>query len=172
MEPVSMRRLAAVTLALALVPALAACSTGNNAPTTMQGPSGNGTNANQGPIQLRAITIVKGGAGLPIGTFVGTFVNTGSEPDVLRSVTIDDPKGATTEVTGTNAVASTLSLPGFSSTQIGYQGTTHIDVRGLTIDPSAYATVTFTFAKAGKVTIPVMAVQPVGIYAGLGPITS
>ena len=32
--------LAAVTLALALVPAMAACSTGPNAPTTDQGPSG------------------------------------------------------------------------------------------------------------------------------------
>ncbi len=166
------RRLAAVTLALALVPAMAACSTGTNAPTTNQGPSGNGTNATQGAIQLRAITIVKGGAGLPIGTFVGTFVNTGTEPDVLRSVSIDDPKGASTNVTGTNAVASTLLLPPTTSTQVGYQGTTHIDVRGLTIDPTAYATVTFTFAKAGQVTIPVMAVQPVGIYAGLGPITS
>ena len=167
-----MRRLAAVTLALALVPAIAACSVGPNAPTTAQGPSGNGTSANAGPIQLRAITIVKGGAGLPIGTFVGTFVNTSGEPDVLRSVTINDPKGATTDVTGTNAVASTLVLPAFSSTQIGYQGTTHIDIRGLTIAPTAYATVTFTFAKAGQVTMPVMAVQPVGIYAGLGPLTS
>lgn len=167
-----MRRLAAVTLALALVPAMAACSVGPNAPTTAQGPSGNGTSANQGAIQLRAITIVKGGAGLPIGTFVGTFVNTGSEPDVLRSVTITDPKGSTTTVTGTNAVASTLLLPGFSSTQVGYQGTTHIDIRGLTIAPTAYAAVTFTFAKAGDITLPVMAVQPVGIYAGLGPITS
>jgi hypothetical protein len=166
------RRLAAATLALVLVPAVAACSTGPNAPTTAQGPSGNGTSANQGPIQLRAVTIVKGGAGLPIGTFVATFVNTAAEPDVLRSVTIDDPKGTTTTVTGTNAVASTLVLPGFSSTQIGYQGTTHIDIRGLTIAPTAYATVTFTFAKAGQVTMPVMAVQPVGIYAGLGPLTS
>ena len=40
------------------------------------------------------------------------------------------------------------------------------------LDPTAYATVTFTFAKAGEVALPVMAVQPVGIYAGLGPITS
>lgn len=167
-----MRRLAAVTLALALVPTIAACSVGPNAPTSNQGPSGNGSSASQGPIQLRAITIVKGGAGLPIGTFVGTFVNTGTEPDVLRSVTITNPSGSSTTVTGTNAVASSLVLPALSSTQIGYQGTTHIDIKGLTIDPTAYATVTFTFAKAGEVALPVMAVQPVGIYAGLGPITS
>ena len=100
------------------------------------------------------------------------FANTGPEPDLLRSVSIDDPKGASTNVTGTNAVASTLLLPPTTSPQVGYQGTTHIDLRGLTIDPTAYATVTFTFAKAGQVTIPVMAVQPVGIYSGLGPITS
>ena len=74
--------------------------------------------------------------------------------------------------TGSNAVASTLLLPPTTTTQVGYQGTTHIDVKGFTIAPSAYATVTFTFAKAGQITIPVMAVQPVGIYAGLGPITS
>jgi hypothetical protein len=167
-----MRRLAAVTLALALVPALAACSVGPNAPTSNQGPSGNGTSANQGPIQLRGVTIVKGGAGLPIGTFVATVVNTGTDADVLRDVTITDPTGATTSITGTNAVASSLALPALSSTQVGYQGTTHIDIKGLTIDPTVYATVTFTFAKAGEVSIPVMAVQPVGIYAGLGPITS
>ena len=55
------RRSAAV-LALALVPALSACSIGVNAGTTTQGPSGNGAsvNSSSGDIALRGITIVTG----------------------------------------------------------------------------------------------------------------
>lgn len=165
-----MRRLAAVTLALALVPALAACATGVSAPTTIQQPSGNGTSAQVGKIALRGVTIVKGGGGLPIGTFVGTIVNTGDLPDVLQSVEVVDPKGATTTILGTDAVAGRLVVPPASSTQIGYQGTTHIDLVGLQIDPTAYATVTFSFTRSGKVTLKAMAVQPIGIYAGIGPL--
>jgi hypothetical protein len=173
MEPVSMRRLAAVTLALALIPAVAGCSAGTNAPTTIQQPSGNGSAYNQGTIQLRGVTVVKGGAGLPIGTFVGTLVNTGSEPDVLTSVTVTTPTGSTTTIVDGGVATGRIVLPGFSSTQVGYKGAAHVDLSGFEIAPTAYSSVVFTFEKAGVTTpIPVMAVQPIGIYAGLGPITS
>jgi hypothetical protein len=53
--------------------------------------------------------------------------------------------------------------------QIGGGGAVTVDITGLTIPATAFATVTFTFQKAGAVPVAVMAVPPVGIYAGLGP---
>ena len=59
-------RVAAAALVVALVPALSACSTGPNASTTTQQPSGNGSSANVGPMQLRGVTIVTEPFVLPV----------------------------------------------------------------------------------------------------------
>jgi hypothetical protein len=163
-------RLAAAALVVAMTPALAACSTGANAPTTTQQPSGNGSNANVGPLQLRGVTIVKGGGGLPVGTIIGTIVNSGTEADVLTGVSIAAPSGATATIIGGTSSDGQLAFAPRTSTQIGYRGVEHIDISGFQIDPSAFAQVVFTFEKAGKVTVPVMSVPPTGIYAGLGPL--
>jgi hypothetical protein len=167
-------RRSAAALALALVPVLSACSIGVNAGTTTQGPSGNGANKNSssGDIALRGITLVTGLGASSKATMIGTVVNQSlTEPDVLTAVAITTPAGATTTITGPASVSS-IPLPAgrpTSSVRIGYNAEYKVDVTGLKIDPSAFATVTFTFQKAGDVAVQVMAVPPVGIYAGLGP---
>ena len=98
-------RVAAAALVVALVPALAACSTGKNASTTTQQPSGNGSSASVGPLQLRGVTIVKGDGDLGVGTIIGTIVNTGTDPDVLTGVTVAAPTGATATIVGTGTAA-------------------------------------------------------------------
>ena len=164
-------RVAAAALVVALVPALAACSTGPNASTTTQQPSGNGSSASVGPLQLRGVTIVKGDGDLGVGTIIGTIVNTGTDPDVLTGVTVAAPTGATATIVGTGTAAGgQLELGPRTSTQIGYKGTDQIDLTGFQTKPSAYAEVVFTFARAGTVSVPVLAVPPSGIYAGIGPL--
>ena len=86
------RRTAAASLLL-VAPLLAACSDHS---TSEQLPSGNGASASVGAIELRGITIVKSGAGIPIGTVIGTLVNTGTEGDTLTSVAVTSPSGSTT----------------------------------------------------------------------------
>ncbi len=167
------RRSAAV-LALALVPVLSACSIGVNAGTTTQPPSGNGASANSssGTIALRGITIVTGLGASTKATVIGTIVNQSlTEDDVLTGVTVTDPTGATVTVAGPDA-ATTVPLPSgrpTSAVRIGFNADVKVDITGLTIPATAFATVTFTFQKAGAVPVSVMAVPPVGIYAGLGP---
>jgi hypothetical protein len=168
------RRTAAV-LALTLVPVLSACSIGVNAGTTTQGPSGNGANANSssGDIALRGITIVTGPEKGTSATIIGTIVNQSlSQDDVLTAVSVTDPSGATVTVSGPDA-GTTIPLPSgrpTSAVRIGYNSDVKVDITGLTVAQSAYATVTFTFEKAGAVPVSAMAVPAVGIYAGLGPV--
>ena len=153
---------------------LSACSIGVNAGTTTQAPSGNGATANSssGDIALRGITIVTGLGASSRATIIGTIVNQSlSQDDVLTGVSVTSPSGATVTVSGPDA-ATTIPLPSgrpTSAVRIGFNSDVKVDITGLKVDPSAFATVTFTFEKAGAVPVSVMAVPPVGIYAGLGP---
>ena len=172
------RTLAAAALLLTL-PLLAACSTADA--TTSQGPSGNGASASVGPLPLRAITIVKAGAGVTLGTVIGTIVNTGTDADTLTSVQVTDPTGSTTTISG---ASGQIPIPALGRVQIGQttqigQAAINVDtpaqqilIKGLNIAPTAFAQVVFTFQKAGQVTVPTMAVPPTGIYAGFGPLSS
>ena len=168
------RRTAAV-LALAVVPLLSACSIGVNASTSVQGPSGNGASATVGTIQLRGITIVTGAAPSTSATIIGTIVNTGTEDDVLTGITILAPTGATAVITGPSVTGGQIPLPAArptSAVSLGFNSDYNVDISGLTIDPTAYAQVQFTFQNAGTVVVPTMAVPPSGIYTGLGPSAS
>jgi hypothetical protein len=166
------RRTAAV-LALALVPVLSACSIGVHAGTTMQGPSGNGASAGVGAMELRGITIVTADGDTTKATVIGTIVNTSpTDDDVLTGVSVVDPTGATATITGTSAGAGQIAVPAnrpTSSVRIGYNADYDVDITGLTIAPTAFAQVQFTFQNAGTVVVPTMVVPPTGIYAGLGP---
>ena len=170
------RRSAAV-LALALVPVLSACSIRVNAGTTTQQPSGNGAfaNSSSGLIALRGITLVTGLGASTKASVIGTIVNQSlTEDDVLTGVTVTDPTGATATVAGPDS-ATTVPLPSgrpTSAVRLGGGGEVNVDVTGLSLPASAFATVTFTFQKAGDVPVQVMTVPPVGIYAGLGPMGS
>ena len=177
--PRTARRRTAAVLALAVVPLLSACAIGVNAGTTSQGPSGNGATANStsGSIGLRGITIVTGASpGSTQATIIGTLVNlTLDQDDVLTGVTVTDPSGTTATITGTATSGGTIALPAnrpTSAVRIGFNADYHVDLAGLKVAPSAFATVVFTFQKAGAVPVSAMAVPPVGIYAGLGPMTS
>jgi hypothetical protein len=167
------RRSAAV-LALALVPVLSACSIGVNADTTTQQPSGNGAvaNSSSGLIALRGITIVTALGSGTTATVIGTIVNQSlTEDDVLTGVTVTQPSGATVTVSGPNS-ATTVPLPAgrpTSAVKLGAGGEVKVDITGLAVPVSSFATVTFTFEKAGAVPVSAMTVKPVGIYAGLGP---
>ena len=171
-------RTAAAAALLIAAPLLSGCAIGIHADTLMQGPSGNGSNTDLGPLKLRAITIVTGPEGGTTATIIGTIVNTGTTPDALESVTITSPAGATVTLRGSALSGTELPLPALSSTRIGFNAEDHADITGLTIAPSAYATVSFTFKVAGIVTngrdgrpFQVMAVMPNGIFDGLGPLT-
>jgi len=162
---------AAVVLAVAVSAGLTGCASGFQAFTTTQRPSGNGANANLGQLQIRDVTIVQGAEGSRTGTMLLTVVNRGTEDDALTAVNLLDPTG-TTLVTGTDAVAGTLPLPAQSSTRVGYNSETHVDITGLEASPSQYVQVQLVFRDAGRITLNVMAVLPQGIYEGIAPLSA
>jgi len=162
-------RLAAVALAAALVPTLAACGSSRTA-GTIQGDSGNGVSVDVGPLQVRDLTLVQGPDGSRAGTFVLTIVNTSDEPDELLGVTVKGDSPATGVISGAGATGGKVTLPPLSRTQIGYVGTTvTVDVTGIDIPPTAYVPVELRFAKAGRTEPEVMAAAPVLFYEGIAP---
>jgi hypothetical protein len=83
-----------------------------------------------------------------------------------------DPTGATARITGTAVTSGQIPVPAnrpTSAVRIGFNADDHVDITGLSIDPTAYAQVQFTFQNAGTVVVPTMVVPPTGIYEGLGP---
>ena len=170
-------RTAAAALCLSVLPMHSGCAIGVDSATSQQGPSGNGSNANQGPLQLRGVTIVTGPAGSDTATILGTIVNTGTTADALQNVTITSPTGATVTLRGTALSGSELPLLPQSATRLGFAADDHADITGLVIAPSAYTTVTFTFKVAGTLTMgttgqpfQVMAVLPTGVFEGIAPL--
>lgn len=164
------RTAAAIAIAALAVVPLSACGIGFQAGTTSQRPSGNGANADIGPIQLRGITLVDGPEGSRTGTVVMTLVNSGSEPDALTGVRMVQPPDGTATIVGQGTVGGSLPLPRVSRTLVGYNSDIHVDISDLGLAPTQFTEIEFTFQRAGRVTVPVMSVLPVGIYAGITPL--
>jgi copper(I)-binding protein len=160
-------RVAAAALAVALAPALTGCATGFDAGTQTQRASGNGANVDLAPLQIRDVTIVQGAPGSTSGTVLMTIVNTSTQAETLTGVTVLAPPAGRVVIAGAQATGGALPLPPLSSTRVGYNSDDHVDLFGFDIAPARYAQVQLQFAKAGQVTLPVMAVAPAGIYAGI-----
>lgn len=164
------RTAAAVAVAALAVVPLSGCAIGFQAATTTQRPSGNGANADIGAIQMRGITLVDGPEGSRTGTVVMTLVNAGEEPDALTSVRMVQPPSGTATIVGSATAGGSLPLPRVSRTLVGYNSDIHVDISGLSLTPTQFTEIEFTFQRAGRVIVPVMSVLPVGIYAGITPL--
>ncbi len=165
-RPRRMALLAATLLgAAALV--LSGCSAGAVTQTDTTVPSVPGSEGQTGQILLRDITMDPGAAmTVPAGatiTLAGTFVNQGLGDDQLLSVSTPYASQVRTEGTTTipgNAATQMVgSRPGPvgppSPTQVN--GTLRVTLAGVTqvLHEGPTYPVTFTFAKAGAVTLPV-----------------
>lgn len=169
-RPVFRRTAAALAVAALAVVPLSACGIGFEAATTTQRPSGNGANADVGAIQMRGITLVDGPDGSRTGTVVMTLVNSGDEPDALTGVRMVQPPNGTATIVGEGTAAGALPLPRASRTLVGYNSDIHVDISDLGLTPTQFTEIEFSFARAGRVTVPVMSVLPTGIYAGIAPL--
>ena len=81
-------RAAAAALSIVAVLPVAGCYQGFNQTVNDQGPSGNGTDLQVGPLLVQDTTIVAGDAGLR-GALLMTVVNTGEADDALVAVQTD-----------------------------------------------------------------------------------
>lgn len=153
-------RLAAGAAVLALTATLSGCWSGFNAQTSDQATQavGNGANAEVGAVLVRGATWVRSLENLSNATLVATFVTTDGEPDALVKVDVEPP--TTTGITG-----GSLTIPARGSARTGYLSPNFVNVFGLEAWPSAFVPTTFTFEKAGPVSVDVLAVPAAGQYA-------
>jgi hypothetical protein len=128
-----------------------------------QGPTGNGTDFLVGPdIKVQDATLVTGPEGQSgVASLVMTIINEGEMPDALVKVS--------TEPATTSSQRIPLAVKSGASVQVGGPAAEQIVLTGVSVTPGSYATVTFSFERAGSETRSVAVVPAVGYYEGYGP---
>lgn len=157
------RRLTAVAV-LALLPlGAAACGSGLDAQTSLEHASVNGTSANVGTMELRDAYLV--GPASTQSTLYVALYNTGAQTDQLTGVS--SPDFTTVTFPGTTGQVMVPAVSGAALLTAHTQG---ITVAGITapLTVGQMVPVTFTFAKAGSVTI----LLPVEGRNGQAPVAS
>ncbi len=154
---------AAAALLILVAPATTGCFSGLQATTTVQATmnSGNGTQADQGPIHIEAATLVLGPDGSGTATLTTRLTNTGLEADRLTYASINGIPAYITDGAGDLA-------PG-GSASFGFDSQAWINSYDLEVPQSSYVPVQLGFEKAGLVDMSVLTVPPVGYYEGIAP---
>jgi len=152
-------------LAIVAVPALSGCWSGKAATTTMQATmnTGDGSQTQVGDIKIINATLVTGDPGAD-AMLIGSIVNVGITPDAVLRIEVDGKPVTPVPAFGELDAGSSVSF-GTTDSEI------KIPVSGLTAAQSSYVPVTFSFENAGIVTLEVLTVPSVGIYAGIVPLT-
>lgn len=169
------RRVAAAATVAAAALFAAACSAGQTAQTAAERSTVDGATANAGPIALRNVRVayppnaryVRGSSAV----LQFSAVNTGGRPDQLVSVTAPVAQSVVTgpgagqpnatETPSAAPAAGSVDLP--PGTLVTFDSNAAlVQLMGLTADLVSGQTVniTFTFAKAGSVTVPVPVATP------------
>jgi copper(I)-binding protein len=169
------RALRAATMGVLLLSpvALSACSAGQVTQTATQARDKTGAQAQVGDISIREAQLEapsKGGylSGNDADLQVA-FVNGGSEPDTLvgvdgkgfDSAEIRSTASRTSSSTGSTGSSDEIEIPAGSSVFVGSRGYA-ISLTGLdeNLNTGQYLEVTFSFEKAGDVTIPITVANP------------
>jgi copper(I)-binding protein len=164
-----------VAILLTAALALAGCSAGTVTQTGTVVSQAAGARGQVGPMALRDIALESGPTGaVPAGAEVplrGTIVNESPTPDRLVSVTTPYAIGVRQEgaavIPGNTAVRIVGAAVGPAAPDSGQGPTMRLTLTGVTQQLGAGPTyaVTFTFERAGTVTVPVIVVPP-GATAG------
>jgi hypothetical protein len=166
--PDVIRSRAAVALAVSLLAVLptAGCYQGFDDTVNSQGPTGNGTDFLVGPdLKVQDATLVTGPDGQSgVASLVMTLINEGELPDALVTVS--------TEPATTSSLKSPIAITPGASVQVGGPAADQIVITGLSVTPGSYATVTFSFERAGSETRSIAVVPAVGYYEGYGPVAA
>ncbi|MEZ0094635.1 hypothetical protein [Streptacidiphilus sp. EB129] len=159
----SLRRGAVAAVIIATAPILAACSAGDSAATLQVKPDNAATSLNS-TLKLNGIVVVTdklGNAPANITTSIANTATGAGQDDTLVSVAVD-------------GTAATLSgpavIPAGSSLLLSGPGQVSATVPTLKEMPGQNAAVTFTFAKAGSVTVQALVSAGTGQYAGYAPV--
>ena len=159
------RTLLAATLVLPLSSlTLTGCFNGQQATTTVQSTmnTGNGVQAQQGPIRIENATLVVSEDGSQAATLLVRLVNDGPTEDALTFASING-QPAEILVPATADQNATVLQPG-ASVSYGWESDLRIDAGSLDVPISSYVPVELGFAQAGLAQISVLTVPQAGYY--------
>jgi hypothetical protein len=141
----------------------AGCYQGFEGTVNSQGPTGNGTDFLVGAdIKVQDATLVTGPQGESgVASLIMTIINESELPDALVKVS--------TEPATTSSQKTPIAVTPGASVQVGGPATDQVVLTGLKVTPGSYATVTFSFERAGSETRQIAVVPAVGYYEGYGP---
>lgn len=141
----------------------AGCYQGFEGTVNSQGPTGNGTDFLVGAdIKVQDATLVTGPQGESgVASLIMTIINESELPDALVKVS--------TEPATTSSQKTPIAVTSGASVQVGGPADDQVVLTGLKVTPGSYATVTFSFERAGSETRQIAVVPGVGYYEGYGP---
>lgn len=160
--PNKSRKILAVIGSLALLTTLTACANGKNAPTAMIRQVTDGIEADSGAIKVRDFLLVAQPDGS--AAIVGTFLNSGTAPDTLVSITVG---GIAATLKRTDGKDFTLQ-PDQPIIFAGDSANATGSVPGLKATPGTRIDTTITFGTAAPVTKSVLVREKDGVYANVG----
>ena len=159
----SLRRGAVAAVILATAPILAACSAGSSAATLQVKPDNAATSITKGDsaLKLNGIVVVTDATGSAPANVIVNIANNGSADDTLTGVSVDGSSQAT--------LSGAATVPSGGSLLLSGPGQVAATVPTLSEKPGQNATVTFTFANAGSVTVQALVNTGSGQYASFAP---
>lgn len=159
----SLRRGAVAAVILATAPILAACSAGSSAATLQVKPDTAATSITKGDssLKLNGIVVVTDAVGDAPANVIVNIANNGSADDTLTGVTVDGSSQATLSGAATVPAGGSLLLSGPDQVAA--------TVPTLNEKPGQNATITFTFANAGSVTVQALVNAGTGQYTSYAP---
>ncbi|WP_436776901.1 hypothetical protein [Yinghuangia sp. YIM S09857] len=157
----------AATLALALAPLAAACSSGTDAATSQLKPDSAHTQL--GTIKVQNLSLVTGDGDSGLVSLGGAIINEGDKPETLKSVTLAGAAvpGAMKDKDG----ATSITIPAGGAVYLtGEKGGPSVSFSGAP-DATAgkYIDVTFGFSSVGETKLGVAVHPPEGYYESLKP---
>ncbi|MDI2131777.1 hypothetical protein [Yinghuangia seranimata] len=161
------RRQAAVaaTLALALAPLAAACSSGTDAATSKVKPDT--ANTTIGNLKVQNLTLVTGEEGTGLVALGGAFINDGDKPETLTKVSVEGAP-APAEL-ASSAGTGPITIPAHSAVYLT-GGKDRVVVKNATeIAPGTSHKVTLGFSTVGETTLSVTVHTPEDYFKQLKP---
>ncbi len=163
-----LRRMAVVTVLVAVIPLASACTSGFNALVDKSYYPADGTSADAGNVAVRNALVVASADGTR-GNLIAGIVAQGS-PDRLVGLTFSGATSAKLIPAQTaGAATDSVLLPANTTVSIGNPGEAQIVLNGLKTPAGSWADLTLNFATAGSAQLQIPVVAPVGIYADYAP---
>lgn len=161
LHPTRTRRVAVLLAAVGTAAAAAGCGTNVNAQTQDWYDATDGTNSSAETtldgMAVRGIVVVSDSSDAAV---IGTFVNTGDDPDAVASISVagDDAR-----------ISGDLDVEPGQSVRLGPPGEARAQVRGADLEPGETTTVQISFESAPQEELTAVVVAPEGQYEESGP---